>query len=443
MSVHGVKAACLFFCALILLCSSPAAKEQVDEEEQAIAESAIAQTPEQRKAARAAELQTLTSDIKLSSERQAEIAREIRAIGRDRDALNADLLRTAQRVQGLEEQLAATEDRFRRLSENEDKVRASFAERQDTLAEILSALQRIGQRPPPALAVRPQDAVSAIRSAILLNAVMPEIQVEAQALASDLSELKRLKTSIAAERERLASDGARLKEEQTRVELLIAAKKHQIDKSQRLLESEKQRSQELAKKATSLQGLIASLENEIDSAKRAAEQARVADEKRKAEAAEAGPGRLAPAMAFTKTKEQLSLPVAGAPIRNYGDPDGFGGTTEGLSLAARSGAQVIAPADGWVVYAGPFRSYGQLLILNAGDGYHILLAGMDRVDVELGQFVLAGEPVAAMGSTRVSSAESSNLAAKQPVLYVEFRKDGIAIDPTPWWHRTKEKKVRG
>ena len=77
--------------------------------------------------------------------------------------------------------------------------------------------------------------------------------------------------------------------------------------------------------------------------------------------------------------------------------------TQGLSLATRPGASVLAPADGWVVYAGPFRSYGQVLILNAGDGYHIVLAGMERIDAALGQFVLGGEPVAVMGETRLAS----------------------------------------
>ena len=94
----------------------------------------------------------------------------------------------------------------------------------------------------------------------------------------------------------------------------------------------------------------------------------------------------------------LPLPVNGVRIREFGASDSLGGTEKGLSIATRAGAQVTAPCDGWVVYAGPFRNYGQLLILNAGGGYHVLLAGMDRISVDLGQFVLTGEPVAVMGS---------------------------------------------
>ena len=102
-------------------------------------------------------------------------------------------------------------------------------------------------------------------------------------------------------------------------------------------------------------------------------------------------------------------------------------------IATRPGGQVSSPTDGWVVYAGPFRSYGQLLIINAGDGYHVLLAGMERMDVQLGQFVLAGEPVAVMAEQRLASVGAVDIGATQPVLYIEFRKDGTSIDPAPWW----------
>ena len=94
-----------------------------------------------------------------------------------------------------------------------------------------------------------------------------------------------------------------------------------------------------------------------------------------------------------------------------------------------------------MVYAGAFRSYGQLLILNAGGGYHVLLAGMDRISVDLGQFVLTGEPVAVMGDG--SQAATVTTEPKQPVLYVEFRKDGTPIDPSPWWATNEGEKVRG
>jgi septal ring factor EnvC (AmiA/AmiB activator) len=139
----------------------------------------------------------------------------------------------------------------------------------------------------------------------------------------------------------------------------------------------------------------------------------------------------------------LPLPVNGVKIRNFGDPDSMGGAEKGLAIAARPGAQVTSPCDGLVVYSGPFRSYGQLLILNAGGGYHVLLMGMERISVNPGQFVLTGEPVAAMGSGGQIAAAVATTTPSQPVLYIEFRKDGTPVDPAPWWATSESEKVRG
>ena len=136
------------------------------------------------------------------------------------------------------------------------------------------------------------------------------------------------------------------------------------------------------------------------------------------------------------------MPVNGVKTKGFGAPDGLGGTEKGISIATRPGAQVTAPCDGWVVYAAPYRSYGQLLILNAGGGYHVLVAGMDRISVDVGQFVLTGEPVAVMGNGAPAVAVAA-VGAGPPALYVEFRKDGVPVDPTPWWAINDNEKVRG
>ena len=146
-----------------------------------------------------------------------------------------------------------------------------------------------------------------------------------------------------------------------------------------------------------------------------------------------GGGRLGIAVPFADLAGRVELPVAGTVARRYGEKDGGGGTLQGDMLATHSAAIVTAPVDGSVVYAGPFRSYGQLLILNAGDGYHIVLAGMGRISVSPGQSVLAGEPVGLMGETRLASAVAFDGTDTGPELYVEFRKDGKPLDPAPWW----------
>ena len=152
--------------------------------------------------------------------------------------------------------------------------------------------------------------------------------------------------------------------------------------------------------------------------------------------------RVSPAVPFHETKGKLPWPAIGKKLHEYGAANGLGGLEKGLSIATRPNAQVSAPCDGWVVYAGNFRNYGQLLIINAGGGYHILLAGMERITVDLGQFVLTGEPVAVMGGVSKVAGVSA-LGTAEPVLYVEFRKDGNSIDPSSWWAKTEDEKVRG
>jgi septal ring factor EnvC (AmiA/AmiB activator) len=213
------------------------------------------------------------------------------------------------------------------------------------------------------------------------------------------------------------------------------------------METEGARAITLSRQVDSLQGLIAKMEQDVKSAAKAAATASLQG----APAAPNGkpnvgalkdPARLTPAIAFASAKGLFAFPVNGTRIRDFGGSDGTGGVQKGISLAARAGAQVTTPCDGWVVYAGPFRSYGQLLILNAGGGYHVLIAGMERISVNIGQFVLTGEPVATMGSTsQVASILATS--ASQPVLYVEFRKDGTPIDPGPWWAANEGEKVRG
>jgi len=308
------------------------------------------------------------------------------------------------------------------------------------IGEVLAALQRVGRKPPPALMVSPEDALQSVRTAILLGAVLPDMKTEVDTLLADLAELVRLRSEIAAERDALGRDLAALSQERTRMTVLVAERQRKQSETEKALESERARSVQLARAADNLKELIGRIEQEIASAARAAAAARGTDSKASL-AALNDPGRLSPAIAFASARKSLPLPLNGIKIREFGMPDGLGGTEKGLSMASRAGAQVTAPCDGWVVYAGPFRSYGQLLILNAGGGYHVLLAGMERTSVDLGQFVLTGEPVAVMGGGPQSAAAVAT-GSSQPVLYIEFRKDGSPVDPSPWWASDSE-KVRG
>jgi murein hydrolase activator len=152
------------------------------------------------------------------------------------------------------------------------------------------------------------------------------------------------------------------------------------------------------------------------------------------------PGRMKPAMPFIRAKGSVLLPVQGRRVLAFGDKTQYGGQSKGLVLETRHSAQVTSPCDGWIVFAGEFRTFGQLLIINAGDGYHILLAGLSQIDVQLGQFVLTGEPVGLM--TAAPKAAKASAQGNAPVLYIEFRKDNKPIDPESWWAAGPQ-KVQG
>ena len=276
---------------------------------------------------------------------------------------------------------------------------------------------------------------------MVLGAVLPQMRHELGVLANELSELIAVRKKIDAEREQLRTEVASLGREQLRMTLLVEERQKQLAERENALDAERARAGSLARDLDDLKDLIAKLEQGLDQATRDTREAARSDN-RPALSAFRDPGRLAPAVAFASLRGQVPSPVNGVKLKDFGAPDGHGGAEKGLSIATRAGAQVTAPADGWVVYAGTFRSYGQLLILNVGGGYHVLLAGMERISVDLGQFVLTGEPVALMGNGSHIAAILAT-GSSQPVLYVEFRKDGVPVDPGPWWAAGEGEKVRG
>src|ERR1043165_6560051 len=400
--------------------------------------------PEAAKGARQEELDKVQAEQRKNAEVAAKLKAELDAIGEDRRKLNVLLIGSAATIRAAEERMTAAEGRLAALQGNENTVRRSLDSRRAVIAEVLAALQRIGRYPPPALLGSPEDALQSVRTAILLGAVLPDMKVEVDTLLADLAELVKVRSEIAAEREAFGRDLAALSQERTRMTVLVQERQRKQAETEKALESERTRAVQLARQADNLKDLIGRMEQDIAASARAAAAARADKpaDSRNSLAALQDPGRLSPAIAFAAAKKSLPLPLNGIKIREFGMPDGLGGTEKGLSIASRAGAQVTAPCDGWVVYAGPFRSYGQLLILNAGGGYHVLLAGMERISVDLGQFVLTGEPVASMGGGPQSAAAVAT-GSSQPILYIEFRKDGSPVDPSPWWAANDSEKVRG
>jgi murein hydrolase activator len=402
------------------------------------------------KAKREAELKAAEGAIAAAAESQRQLEREITELKADRVKLAAALVDRTRRIRATEERIGAIERRIDAAAGSETAIRRSLEARRGLLVEVVAALQRMGRRPPPAVLVRPEDILAAVRSSMLLGAVLPELRAETEALAGDLAELVRLRSALATDRQALERELSELSRDQERMAALVEARQARIAEAERGVGSERARAAELAREAQSLKELIERMEREVAAAQRASEEARKAAEaqaretrERFAAAAFRDPARLAPKIPFAEARGLLPMPVGGQTLRVYGDQDGLGGTARGISISTRPGAVVASPADGWVAFAGPFRSFGRLLIINAGGGYYLLLAGMDQIRVEVGQFVLAGEPVATMGDTSSLAVGTGTVETDGPVLYVEFRKDGGSIDPSPWWAKSQSEKVRG
>ncbi len=401
------------------------------------------------------ELEALSKTITLSQERAAELQASIDDLEKTSESLRSAIVASADKRKALEQEIVDGEEKLTTLRTKEDAVHQSLRARRGVLAEVLAALQRMGRNPPPALLVTPEDALGSVRSAILLGAVVPGIRHETEDLAADLQALSGLRKEITAQKQSLGDDMSARLEEERRMNMLIAEKQKLKQRSATELASERRKAEQLASQATSLEGLIGSIEGQIASVREAAEAARAEEEKRRqmsdaqreearelAKSVTPDKNRIAPAYAFSDLQKKLALPVAGSVLRRFGDADGTGHSLQGMMLETSAGALVTAPSDGWIVFAGTFRSYGQMIILNPGDGYHVVLSGLDSVNVQQGQFVVAGEPLGTMGNKRVASAAALALETERPTLYIEFRKDGKPVDSRPWWTAADTGKAR-
>lgn len=426
-------------------------------------------------------LEAKKGELEQTRERQKFLKSEVSDLTKEREKLNANLIDTAAQIQASESRLTGLEEKLSGLEKQETAARADLAQNHDKIAKLMAALQRMGRNPPPVLFTQRQDALQMVRSAMLLAHAFPELRVDAAGLAAKLNVLINVIDSIKTEREAARTEMSRLADARVRLSALVETKKQAVVDKQSELDTLKGTAAQLAKNLTDLNELISKLDQavtkgtglgaynaEVAAAPPKSETVQPAAPGRNAEVAlnvpppalkppivELRPAslsssggrldRLKPEVPFSVAKARLPLPAQGRRAIAFGDKTQYGGQSKGIVLETRASAQVTSPCDGWVVYAGEFRAYGQLLIINAGEGYHVLLAGLSQLDVQPGQFVFAAEPVGTMSGAFAGS-QANGAAAKtqtnSPVLYVEFRKDGRPIDPEPWWAEG-QKKVQG
>ncbi len=419
-----------------------------------------------------ARLEELQRAIEAGRAEESAAQARFRALQTEVARLRQESIAAAARAQDLERALSTAEVAvaFRRASEM--RQRARLAARNAQLGVTLGALQRIALQPPETLLTSPGNALQTARSALLLSTTVPELERRAALVRTEVERLAALTAATAAERDAVAATRADLEAQQARLQELAAQR---ISLQQQALADSAAaaaRVQALADQAADVQELLRELaaeaaarrQREADAAlaalervERARRSGRAEIEELRAEPApdvararEAAPAEAAPARlaavpatplerpgsvrAFPARGDSLRLPVAGSLAVGFGESlaGGIDARARGIYMETRDGAQVVAPFDGQVVFAGHFRRYGLLLIIEHDGRYHSLLSGLERIDAVVGQWVLAGEPVGVM----------ARRAAGGPRLYYELRRDGQPIDPLPWLAMDEE-RARG
>lgn len=351
---------------------------------------------------------------------------------REQEQIRAKLIVAAASAQTRERDLNVAEQRLAEFETREAAATRALVEQRGKLSLLLAVLQRMGNAPPPALVVRPDDATAAARSAMLLTVVVPKVQGKASELAKKLKNLRVLRQKAADERLKVAAAAAALESDRNMLSELLIHRRTLAEQTDQELKATQTRMGQMAQQAVDLRALIASLDED---AKRPA--IRGVGPTITNQIASAGAARNAP---LDGLRGMLTLPANGELAARFGQSDGAGGQLAGIRLATRPSAPVTSPCDGKIMFAGPFRGYGQMLIISANGGYHVLLAGLAKIDGVVGQTVLAGEPVGRMGSGGSSLGDGVQRGQTGGAsLYIEFRHNGVPVNPAPWFAELKEK----
>ena len=363
------------------------------------------------------------------------------------ERLRTEMNAAAAAAQAHEAAMTTLETDVRDLvAENNLKIKA-LAKRKHQLGGTLAALQRMSLRPASALIVSPGDLNDVIRSGLLLRTTVPQIEVQTKALKSELAEIADLRREMAAKREKLQTASLGLAREQDKLSGLAAAKKRAWKQTESARKAAERRIAKLAADAQTLEELLERLNNNAAATPRA---------KPQTSESQAKPARKLAAVprlpAITSARGQLTLPAQGVIVKKFGAKTSSGGKTRGVTWQTRPAAVVVAPWEGRVVFSGEFRNFGRILIIDHGEGYHSLIAGLERLDAQMDQWVLAGEPVGvAGGETTDNSLKRGGRADKGHVdgtakqtggatLYVELRHDGQPINPLPWMAARTDRK---
>ncbi len=368
-----------------------------------------------------AELDALEAEREQTLQQLAALEQAGSVVAGDLEGLERDLISAAMESQRREEQATSAEFKLVSLRTRLGSARTELVNGESALEDLMASLALSGRHRPPALLTQPQDANQAIRAAILMGEVAPQVRARTTALGDEITSLRKLERQVLREQKSLAAAEAALLLKQEEITRLTAAKRSAFEDVTVDAEKLRQRAESLGEKASGIRELIAALEAAAPGAPRLKPRLAFAEQSR----SRATQSASLPRPTVSQPLGVLAAPAMGRMVRVWGDKMPGGSKSEGVTYQTRSGAQVAAPVDGVVEFSGPFRSYGQLLILSTSDGYHVLLSGMSSSYVAVGQSVKQGEPVARMAE-RVNG---------EPELYLEVRKSGKPMNPAKWMKR--------
>ena len=393
-----------------------------------IAFPAAAESPDQPAVAQS-RLQDVQNAIEEGVKHQAEVNSEVESLSNDIAALRKQTIGTAAAIQDTEEGLSTIDLQLVELNAEADAVKDSLGKRRGQYAAMTMALARLARNPPEAALLMPGPPIDAMRGVMVLRAALPPVESDIRALGDELAGLAQLKAKIAKEQDdKIAATGS-LKQESARLDALMTRMVALQEKAQNDSAETADRIEKLSSDAKDLKDLLARIAAQRPKEPVPDAAAGAAPKNAQEAALQPPPGAAKGGKSFSAARGSLLLPARGRIIKLFGQSAASGLANRGVTITTRSDARVVAPYDGQVAFAGPFRGYGQLLIIDQGEGYHILLAGLSRIDCVVGQWLQAGEPVGVMGP-----AENGD-----PQLYVELRHDGEPINPLPWMASHSEK----
>ena len=360
------------------------------------------------------QLGTLNAELAKDRPAVAGAKAKSEALASEAASLRQKLIETAARVQLLEREQSDLAEQIVRLQAQDDALAADFARDRVSATRLLAILERLQHDMPPALAVRPDDALAAVRGAMLVGASLPPVYAQATALARRIEKLRATRAALTARKLDASRTAASLAVARDSLEKLSAEKEQQAQGAAGLYKTLALRLDQVARQAADFAALV----DRVNALRRLgpseAESGVVT-----VTARDTGSGA-------SLTKASLLEPVIGTVVPQDPESDQNSEKNPGIAYTTLPGAQVVAPADGKVLFAGPYHKEGQVLILEITTGYDVVLAGIGRVTVRLGDQLLAGEPVGIMPT------ESSPGAGPLMRLYFELRQNGKGLDPEPW-----------